>query len=249
MVRDILVQALSSGIDEVLARDLVDNFLAMRQDVATNTLGRAAPGKFVETVVQVLQNLETGRYQAKPRVDDYLRKIESTTSSVDDGLRICASRIARAMYTLRNKRNIAHKGDVDPNKYDLGFLYSAAQWIMAELIRNVSGLPMEQAGKLVAFVQAPVGGLVQDFGDKKLVLADMTTREEVLVLLHSQYPDALPTDGIASSVDRRNRKTVLRNLGLLWRFKLVEGSTESGYQLTERGYQVAAEIVRRHLSN
>ena len=142
MVRDILVQALSSGIDEVLARDLVDNFLAMRQDVATNTLGRAAPGKFVETVVQVLQNLETGRYQAKPRVDDYLRKIESTTSSVDDGLRICASRIARAMYTLRNKRNIAHKGDVDPNKYDLGFLYSAAQWIMAELIRNVSGLPM-----------------------------------------------------------------------------------------------------------
>ena len=57
----------------LLAEDLVESYLTIRHDAATKTYGRAAPGKFVETVVQVLQYMATGSYDASPKVDDYLK--------------------------------------------------------------------------------------------------------------------------------------------------------------------------------
>src|SRR5438876_438975 len=118
MEPDDLVVALATISPAPLAESLVKEFMQLRHDVATGTLGRASPGKIVETFVQILQHVETGKHDAQPDVDEYLRKLESRASVLDDGLRVCAARLARAMYTLRNKRNIAHKGKVDPNTYD-----------------------------------------------------------------------------------------------------------------------------------
>src|SRR5438046_900285 len=110
MDRKALVKALTETCPKNLSEELVDNFIQLRQDVATKTLGRSAPGKFAETFVQILQHLEKGKYETKPDVDDFLKNFESRSSTLDDGLRLCGGRIARAIYTLRNKRNIAHKG-------------------------------------------------------------------------------------------------------------------------------------------
>lgn len=245
MHKDELVKAFTGPLPAQLAKDIVDEFLALRQDVATGTLGRSAPGKFVETLVQGLQFLESGKFEQKPSVDDYLRNLESRSVPLDDGIRICAARIGRAMYTLRNKRNISHKGQVDPNTYDLRYLLSGTQWILAELIRLTSGLSMEEAGKLIEQVQTPVGGLVEDFGTRKLVLTDLPTREEILVLLHSHYPDPVTNPQITSSLDRRSDKTVRNVLRTLWKTKLIEGNNKNGYKLTRRGFSEATTVVSR----
>src|SRR5207249_2219977 len=105
-----------------------------------------------------------------------------------DGLRVCAARIARSIYTLRNKRNIAHKSDIDPNSFDLAFINQGASWIMAELLRNASGISMQEAGALIELVQAPVGTLVEEIDGTRLVHADVGLQGEVLILLHSHYP-------------------------------------------------------------
>ena len=126
MDRNKLITALSKSIPQKLADDLVHDFLQLRQDVATATLGRSSGGKIVETFVQILQHLETGTYDAKPDVDGHLRGLDSRTK-LDDGLRICGGRIARALYAIRNKRNVVHKGSVDPNTYDLRMLLHGAE--------------------------------------------------------------------------------------------------------------------------
>lgn len=238
-----LISALDKCIPSQLVHDLVDEFLAIRQDVATNTLGRTAPGKFVETLVQIMQFLDSGEYDAKPSVDEYLRNIESRNVQLDDGLRICAARVGRAMYALRNKRGIAHKG-LDPSSYDLRFLHSAAQWVLAELIRVVSNLSMEEAGKLVEQIQAPIDRLVEDFGKHRLVLKDLPTKKEILVLLHNHYPNTLTTEEIISSLNRRNPKTVRNMLSLLWKQKAIELIKTSGYKLTQRGLSEAVAVIK-----
>ncbi|HEY6293075.1 MAG TPA: hypothetical protein VI455_16105 [Terriglobia bacterium] len=106
MEKNKLVTALSKSIPRKLVDDLVDDFLQVRQDVATSTLGGSSGGKIVETLVQILQYLETGTYDQKPDVDGYLRGLESRPSKLDDGLRICAGRVARGLYAIRSKRNI-----------------------------------------------------------------------------------------------------------------------------------------------
>lgn len=239
-----LVGALSAILPNKLAEELVDDFLTIRQDLATSTLGRAAPGKFVETLVQVLQHLDAGNYDAKPNVDDYLKHLDATASNLPDGLRLCAGRIGRAAYTLRNKRNIAHKGSVDPNAYDLSFTHAAAQWILAELLRVATNDSMEKAGKLIDQVMAPVGGLVEDFGGKRLVLEDVAAREEILLLLHHAYPNPVPRTEIATSMDRRDASTVRKAIRSLWSERMIEEVEADNYKLTQRGFSAAIAVAR-----
>src|SRR5690606_31852928 len=135
-----------------------------------------SPGKFVETLVQTLQFLHRGSFEEHPNVDEVLRNADNL--KLDDGLRICAALLARAMYSLRSKRNIVHKGQVDPNLYDLRFLFAGAKWVMAELVRQCSALSMGEAGRLVYLVQAPVSALGEVLAQRSLVLADPSASDE-----------------------------------------------------------------------
>src|SRR4029077_50470 len=121
-----LTSALSQIVDSKLAGELVSEFIKIRQDLATKTLERASLGKFVETFVQCLQHIATGKSDIQPEVDAYLNKKVETETNLPGDLRICSARIARAIYTLRNKRNILHKGQVDANTIDLAFAHHAS---------------------------------------------------------------------------------------------------------------------------
>jgi hypothetical protein len=113
-----------------------------------------------------------------------------------DGLRICAARFARAIYTLRNKRNILHKGEVEPNTIDLACIHQAATWIVSEFIRNATGVTMEEAGALIALVQAPVGTLIEDIDGVRLVHADVSD------------PDPVSMDAVLASLSRHSKTSV-----------------------------------------
>jgi hypothetical protein len=240
-----LAQSLAGYLDPSLAAALAADFIKIRQDYATKTLERASPGKFAETFVQCLQWIATGACDAKPDVDAYLRIAEHETK-LPDGLRFCGSRIARAIYTLRNKRNIAHKNEIDPNTVDLGFIHQAAAWIMAELIRSASGVSMEEAGALVELIQMPVDALVEDIDGTRLVHANgVTVRGEILILLHSRHPVRIAVADILSSMSGRSAGSVRNELGLLRAKKLVHGDAQAGYRLTAPGHHAAAEEIRR----
>lgn len=46
---------------------------------------------------------------------------------------------------------------------------------------------MQEAGRLIEIVQAPIGTAVEDFGSHKLVLPDLSIREELLLLLYMRH--------------------------------------------------------------
>lgn len=242
-----LTDALRAFLPVELAQDLVEEFGEMRCDVATRTTGRASPGRFVEGFVQALQYIESGVYDPRPNVDRYLRGLESRKSLLPDGLRICAARIARAMYALRSKRSIAHKNEIDPAIYDLEFLLKAASWMLSELLRTGTGIDMDTAGNLIEQIQVSHGALVEDLGDHRLVLAPLSVRKEILVLLHSHFPVRIGDSQIVGSLSRCNPGTVRKRLHELWRERMLDGDSESGYRLTSRGVALATETVQKCL--
>jgi hypothetical protein len=156
------------------------------------------------------------------------------------------------MYSLRNKRNILHKDSVDPNAYDLRYLFAGAQWVMSELIRVTTAVSMKEAGSLVEAVQAPVSTLVERFPDRDLLLRDIPASDEVIVLLHGRYPEVVGTAMIVGSMDRRGTSTVYNALSDLWSSKEVErgksADGKKGYKLTLKGFGHAEEIVRQLLA-
>jgi hypothetical protein len=246
--RDRLAAALANVMPLGLAEDLVDNFLTIRQDAATRTYGRAAPGKFVETVVQGLQHMSAGQHDTSPKVEDFLKNRVEYQTWLDDGLRICAARISRATYALRSKRSIAHKGAIDPNSYDLDFVHSAARWILAELLRLSQGLAMEEAGALIEMVHAPVSRLVEEIDGHRLVHGNFSVRDEVLVLLHSHYPDHVSVASILKSLDRQKPASVRNRINELYRAKLTQGTAQKGYRLTTPGFDEAVDVIKKAIS-
>jgi hypothetical protein len=158
---------------------------------------------------------------------------------------ICAARIARSMYTLRNKRNIAHKNEVDPNTIDLRFCYTAAGWIMSELIRRATGVSMEDAGALIELLGTPVGSLVEEIDRTRLVHAKVSIRVELLILLHSHYPDRLALANIMKSLANRSASAVRGRIGELQKEKLLHGDPKNGFRLTQAGHSTASDEIRR----
>lgn len=245
MTRDELVAVLAGLVPKDLAADLVDQFLEIRHEVLSRSLGRTSAGKFVETLAQALQHIESGRHDTKPEVDKYFAGLDSRSSTLPEALRIPAARIARAMYTMRNKRNIAHKGEVDPNIFDLRFLHQGAQWLLSELLRQAQGLTMEQAGRLIDIVQRPAGGLVEDFDGKRLVIAKLPAWEEILVLLHSNHPKPMAKAEIQASMDRVAPDTIRKALTEVWQARMVERNPSGEYRLTGLGHEAVRAVLLR----
>lgn len=239
-----LIAALSTMLPPSLTVELVEDFMIVRQDFSTKTLGRSSPGKFVETVVQCFQHMARGSHDAKPDVEDYLFRRVENESKLPDDLRICAARIARAIYTLRNRRNIAHKGMVDPNSYDLAFLHHAASWILAELLRQASGVTMEEAGSLIAQIHVPIDEIVEDIDGVRLVHADVSIEGEIALLLRSHYPDYVPLAAIKTSLVSRNVGTLGNKLRELVGEKVIFGNPKDGYRLTQAGFRQAVAITQ-----
>jgi hypothetical protein len=241
--------ALAPYLTPGLADELVTDFIKLRRDSATLTLERASPGKFVEALVQCLQQLATGKFDAKPDVDAYLSKQVENQLELPEGLRVCAARLARFIYTLRNKRNIAHKNPIDPNRFDLALAHEGAAWIMAELLRNATGVLMEEAGVLIQLIQTPVGTLVEEIDGVRLIHADASVRGEVLILLHSHYPERVPTADILKTMKARSAGSVRNRLGELRLEKRIVGDVKAGYRLTQSGYSEAVETIRAILQS
>lgn len=236
--------ALATYVGADLAPDLVDEFLKIRRDYATKTLERAGLGKFVETFVQCLQYLAIGKFDAKPTVDAYLGKQAEQQTSLPEGLRIVGARVARSIYTLRNKRNILHKNPLDPSLADLAFAHEGAAWIMAELLRNSSAVSMDEARRLIDMVEAPVRHFVEEIDGTRLVHGNLTVSEEILVLLHSFDPVGVPKPKIDESLSRRSFKSVTNRLAELERGKLIQ-KTGSGFRLTIPGHRAAVDAIKK----
>lgn len=239
-MQDELVSALAP-IPADLTRPLAKEFEAIRRDAILGVLGRAAPGRFVEGIVQVLQFMTTGSYDSSPAVTRTLQRMESL-QTLDDALR-CIVYAARTMYVFRNKRGLAHKSTVEASVLDLQYLFMAAQWILAELIQQASGRTSQDAGRIVRQITLPLAGLVEDIGGRRIVLDRLPVREELLVILYSYYPGSATQRQLLDSLDRLRSDTVLNALERLWKGKLVDGGKENGFKLTQTGVRTADAIV------
>jgi len=240
-----LAFALSGFVGGKLANEIAEDFVRLRGDAATRTLGTSSVGKFVESFVQCLQYMATGNWDEKPNVDRYLDKVAEQQMAIPEGLRVCAPRMARAMYTLRNKRNIAHKNPVDANSHDLVAAHHFGAWIISEMLREATGLSMEQAGVLVAQVQAPVGVLVEEIEGVRLVHANVSIKDETIILLHSHYPEKVAKSQILATMSARSPKSVGNALAALADDKVIFGNPKDGYLLTQEGMVRAVGLVQK----
>jgi hypothetical protein len=147
-------------------------------------------GKLCEVVYTIAKGIVDGSYPArasKPRnMADACRSLERTPG----GLRSTCIQIPRmiiALYEVRNNRGVGHVGgDVDPNHMDAVCVLQMSKWMVAELVRILHELPIDEAAEVVNALVERETPVIWEVGGKLRVLdPTLSSKDKALVLLHA----------------------------------------------------------------
>lgn len=191
-------------------------------------------GRLCEVLIRVLQNELTGGHTPLgTKLDAFDKeciKLEKLPrSSGVEGLRVIMPRALNFLYTLRNKRGIGHEGgDVDANRIDAATAVRLADWCLAELIRVVHTLSLEEAqGLLDAIAEREVPQVWSVANAKRVLDSSLNYREQTLLLLYAEETP-VPVEDLAAWIEHprmSNFKTHV--LSPLHRERLIEYDRET----------------------
>lgn len=151
-------------------------------------------GKLCEAVFTIVEGYLKGTYPAraqKPnRFPQACLDLEKTYQSVPNSRvpRILIPRMMLGLYDIRNNRGVGHAGgDVDPNHMDAAVVLACSKWLLAELVRLLHGLSVDEATQLVdALVEREVPLIWAEDDLKRVLRTGLTWRQQTLLLLLSE---------------------------------------------------------------
>ena len=160
-------------------------------------------GKLCEAVYTICKGwLEGGSYPAraeKPsRFPNRCWEMESGYQQAPHSrsARILIPRMMMGLYDIRNNRGVGHAGaEVDPNHMDATAVLYISKWLMAELVRLLHSLTIEEATSIVDSLIERQVAWVWTHGDKKRVLRKgLTWKQQALLLLLTESGDVTEAD-------------------------------------------------------
>jgi hypothetical protein len=149
-------------------------------------------GKFCEVAYCICAGHATGTYAATPSKPNNFpqacRDLEQYNTTKGRSLCIQAPKALAALYELRNNRAIGHvSSDISPNHMDAEFFLRGMKWVMGELVRNFSKLPLEDSHAVVEAVTARTFHIVWSSGNVRRVLEPAkTSGQKVLIMLYAE---------------------------------------------------------------
>jgi hypothetical protein len=153
-------------------------------------------GKLCEVAYSICKGYVDGAYPkkaTKPKnMVDACRALEGGTRQ-ERSIRIQIPRMIVALYEVRNNRNVGHVGgDVDPNHMDALVVLQMAKWIVAEFVRVLHEVDVDDAAETVEALVERETPIIWDVnGTRRVLDTTLSMRDKTLVLLHA-------TDGAVS---------------------------------------------------
>jgi hypothetical protein len=149
-------------------------------------------GKFCEIAYCICAGHATGTYSTSPskpgNFPQACRDLEQHNGTKGRSLCMQVPKVLAALYELRNNRAIGHvSGDVSPNHMDAELFLRGMKWVMGELVRNYSNLPLKDAHMVMEAVTARTFHIVWPSGDVRRVLEPAkTAAQKALIVLYAE---------------------------------------------------------------
>jgi len=149
-------------------------------------------GKFCEIAFCICAGQAAGTFPASATKPANFQKscldLEQHHKTQGRSLCIQVPRILLGLYELRNNRAIGHVSkEISPNHMDAEYFLRGMKWVMAEFVRQVSQLPLDDSHALVEAVTARTFHIVWSSGDVRRILEPAKTAgQRVLILLYAE---------------------------------------------------------------
>lgn len=177
---------------------LVDKLLTSYKEIEESyVLGRWKPselnaGHFVECIRRILELELFSTFipfrQSLNRFNDVeLKRYE--TGSGHDSFRLLIPRILKSVFNIRNKRGVAHIGDINPNEMDSTYILHSVKWVLAEIVRLKSQLSIQGTQKILnEITEHHIELLWKENGIKRVLDSKIRTKDQILIVLLDSSP-------------------------------------------------------------
>jgi hypothetical protein len=186
-----MLAGLSPPLDHLLASQLLDEFISAERRFIQRDWEPAEldGGQFAEIAARILYHQDSGNLNHTKEFNECLKYIDDDKATHQitprhDAMHV--SRVLRNIYKFRSQRGAVHiSPSYQANHMDAKFIIEAVRWVMNEILRRFWNGDRERVAKAIRELlqfDVPCIGLFED-----VVLVqrtDLTTEEEVLVLLH-----------------------------------------------------------------
>jgi hypothetical protein len=175
-------------------------------------------GKFCEIVYSILVGHASNSYPAKPaKPSDFVgacRALEKNKSE-PRSFQILIPRMLLPLYEVRNNRGVGHVGgDVDPNHMDANVVLSMCNWVMAELVRVLHAVTIEEAQAIVDSLAERRIPLVWQDGDLKRVLDPKVSVPDQVLILIASSSKVVRTEELRNWIEAKDKSYFMKALRL-----------------------------------
>jgi hypothetical protein len=215
-------KTLSTNINADLVRHLLRYYKELKQKFFLSQYepSQLNCAKFGEVVMRILEYITKRNYTSIDKtvsLDTLAKELEQLPKDqFPDSIRIHIPRILRATYDIRNKRGVAHIGEINPNLMDATFVVSACDWIMAEFIRLYHTEDLDEAQRVINSVVERKVPIIEEFGDDLKVLnPNISVADKILLILYKKHPNYVSTSDLKKWIKTKSPShinTVLRRL-------------------------------------
>ena len=191
-----------SSIPEELREKLEAHYRKIKRKFASRDFESSEfnGAKFCEIVYRILQWHTANDKAYLPlgqEIKNFRRSVVTNFEKAQpDSIRYHIPDVLRAIYNIRNKRGVAHvAGEIDPNYMDATFIVAGTDWVMAELVRLLHNVTIDEARALVESLTTKQIPLIWQIGDHKRVISPpgkkLQYKDKVLVLLYNAHPKSV----------------------------------------------------------
>lgn len=238
---------LSKRIDNQLVEELFKEFKNLKKafwnkdKVNVGLYG----GRFSEICIACIVNLYTQKAidLNKINFDSYINSIINLPKQTaeDDILTLNLPLVLKSLYTLRNKKRIAHIKTFDPNYFDINYIHDAATWVLSQIIISLVILDEKEIYEAINSLIEKKLSIVQEFEDKSIMIFEknVSFSDEILIALY-RSSTRLKNDELIRILNPKYSSKVTTYLKLLNKQKLAHINRD-GVIITNLGIKYIEE--------
>jgi hypothetical protein len=245
--------SIEAALKAKFPHELVDALLNAYRDIEENYFlkkwkaSELDSGHFVEAGRRIIEHELTGNYTPiSQKLSNFSDKVLQSyeSASGDESFRILIPRALKAVYNIRNKRGVGHISGVSPNEMDSTYILYTVKWVLAELVRLASGLPISETQRLVDSITERKMEIIWKEGDISRILdKQLKAREQILVLLYDQSPRQ--DEKLLAIIEYSSKSRFRGILKELHRARLIEYMADGRCIISPKGLIEAEAIVLR----
>ena len=188
--RTLLINKISPPIDNLLASQLVDEFISMekrfiQRDWEPTELDG---GQFAEIAARILYHLDSNNLNYNKDHNDCIKYFENDNvlHNLDRKEVAHIAKVLQSIYKFRSQRGAVHISiKYSPNHMDSKYLIEAVRWCMNEILRIFWNSDRDEVAKVIRELlqfDVPCIGVYEDV--LLVQRTDLRAEDEILILLH-----------------------------------------------------------------